>query len=459
MNEKHVVVVGAGPVGSVLSVLLAKRGFDVTTYEKRPDMRRVDVGAGRSINLVLTRRGLQALELVGLREAVLHLTVPVLGRMMHDREGHLAYQPYGKDDSERNYSVSRGRLNEYLLNAAERAGCKIHFDHELVEADLDEGWLRFKRHDIEGEVEVSAHTVFGCDGAPSAVRRVLVEDHGVSESIEMLDHGYKEVLFPPDAAGEFAMAGHALHIWPRGHHMLMGLANKDRSFTGTIYLPWKGPDSFESLATARDVDRFFEKHYPDAIGLLEPDFDDEFVSGPTGELGTVRCSPWYLGDRALLVGDAAHGIVPFFGQGLNSGFEDCAVLWNLLAAHHDLGHVFELFFDARKTNTDAIADLAVENFTEMRDKVGDERFLLKKAIEHRIEQEMPDIYRSRYAMVMYSSNPYRHCLEAGEIQNEILEDLVDTAQKPEDVNMRLARDLIERKLVPYCREHRVDLDF
>lgn len=451
------VVVGAGPVGCVLSVLLARRGFAVSTYEKRPDMRRTDIDAGRSINLVLTRRGLRALELLGLRESVLQLTVPVLGRMMHSLTGDLAYQPYGKDDSECNYSVSRGQLNEYLLDAAEREGCQIHFDHELLDADFDEGWLRFASP--AGEFEVAAETVFGCDGGPSAVRRALVQHHGVGDSEEWLAHGYKEMLFPAAPDGEFAMAGHALHIWPRGAHMLMGLANLERSFTGTVYLPNEGPGSFAELSTRDAARAFFERNYPDAIALLNEDWDAEFVAGPTGHLGTVRCDRWFHADRALLVGDAAHAIVPFFGQGLNCGLEDCSVLWELTDDFEDLATVFEKFFELRKPNSDAIADMALENFVEMRDKVADEHFLLQKAIEHRIEQEHADIYRSRYATVMYSYNPYSVAFEAGRIQSKILAELARDVTDAEQVDLERAVALIEERLTPFYEAHDVDLGF
>lgn len=457
-NDRHVAVVGAGPVGCVLSVLLARRGFAVATFEKRPDMRRKDLAAGRSINLVLTRRGLRALELVGMRESVLQLTVPVLGRMMHSVAGELSYQPYGRDDSECNYSVSRGRLNEYLLDAAERAGCTLYFEHELVDADLDEGELIFEGPDGD-EIQASADVVIGCDGAGSGVREVLVAEHGAEDSIEWLEHGYKELLFPTGSDGDYAMAGHALHIWPRGDHMLMGLANNDRSFTGTIYLRNEGPHSFAELDDEARVLSFFEQHYPDAIGLLTEDFEREFIEHPLGHLGTVRCAPWHYEGRALLVGDAAHAIVPFFGQGLNCGFEDCAEFDRLLDSTDDFSELFATFYERRKTNADAIADMALENFVEMRDLVSDEQFLLRKAIEHRIEQEMPQLYRSRYATVMYSYNDYRDVYDAGAIQEEILGELADGVDDADEVDLAGARRLIADRLVPFYESRGVDLDF
>jgi kynurenine 3-monooxygenase len=441
----------------VLSVLLARRGFAVSVYEKRPDMRREDIDAGRSINLVLTRRGLRALELLGLREAVLNLTVPVLGRMMHSLAGELTYQPYGKDDSECNYSVSRGKLNEYLLDAAEAAGCKIHFEHELVDADFDEDWCRFTHH--EGMIEVSADVVFGCDGAFSGVRKALVENHGAKDSIGWLQHGYKELEFPVGADGGFPMDGHALHIWPRGVHMLMGLANLDNSFTGTIYLRNHGDESFEALDSAEQVQALFERHYPDAIALLEDDFAQEFVESPVGHLGTVRCAPWHHQGKVLLVGDSAHGVVPFFGQGLNCGFEDCAVFWELSEDVDDLARLFDEYYELRKTNTDAIADMAEENFIEMSERVGDKRFLLKKAIERRIEQSYPELYRSRYATVMYSYNPYRLAFDAGLIQSGILSELAEGIESADEVDMLYARALITERLTPFYAAHNVDLSF
>ncbi|WP_222615294.1 FAD-dependent oxidoreductase [Persicimonas caeni] len=451
---KKMTVVGAGPVGCVLAMLLAKRGHDVEMYEMRPDMRAESADGGRSINLVLTDRGLRALEMFGLREKVLEITVPVLGRMMHSVDGELAYQPYGKDDSECNYSVSRGELNKFLLDAAEEMGITIHFEKTCTGADFDTSQLHF-----EGSDPVDAGVIFGADGAPSAVRKALVEAGAVDDSVEMLEYGYKELIFPAADGGEPAMAGHALHIWPRGDHFLMGLANLDGSFTGTIYLPWKGEHGFEELDSVEKVRAFFEEFYPDAIPLLGEDFEEEYLSNPNGKLGTVRCKPWHLGDRALLIGDAAHGIVPFFGQGLNCGFEDCVVLDEVFTQTDDLAEAFSTFDTRRKPNSDAIADMALENFVEMRDKVGDPHFLLKKAVEHRLENEFTDIYRSRYAMVMYSYIPYSVAYSLGEVQQEILEELCADIERPEDADMEHARELIEQKLVPLYDQHDVDLSF
>ncbi len=455
---KSLTVVGAGPVGCVLSTLLAERGFDVTVFEKRPDLRSASLAGGRSINLVLTERGLSTLERIGLRDQVLELTVPVLGRMMHSDGGDTSFQPYGKDESECNHSVSRGQLNEFLLDAAEDAGVDIHFDCALRCADFDERTLRVDTADGDGPTTVDFDVVFGCDGAPSVLRQALVEAGEIDESVEFMDWGYKELLFPADDDGSWALDRDALHIWPRGDHFLMGLANLDGSFTGTLYLDRSGPESFESLDDHRSVRNFFERYYPNATPLLG-DFVDEFLDNPTGRLGTVRAEPWYLDGTALLVGDAAHGIVPFFGQGLNCGLEDCLVLDELLDGADDFESVFHAFFERRKTNTEAIADMALENAVEMGDKVADDDFLLKKEVESLIEQRFADIYRSRYAMVMYSTNDYRAAFEAGEIQKQLLASLCDGVDDAGDVDLDEARRLIEDQLTPVYDNYNVDLDF
>lgn len=459
-SDKLTVVVGAGLVGCLLAVLLKRRGYNVALYEQRPDMRRVDLPAGRSINLVLTHRGLRGLDLLGLRERVLELTVPVLGRMMHDKDGQLAYQPYGKDDSECNYSISRAALNIFLLNLAQHEQIPIIFDHALKDADFDAGRLTFEH---EGrQVEISADVVFGADGGGSKVRRLLVERHeGFSQDAKLISHGYKEMTFAAGPEGSYAMAGHALHIWPRGHHMLMGLANLDGSFTGTLYLPFEGEDSLDELSTPQAVRAFFEAHYADAIPLLETAPEIDFFDGPTGSLGTVRTAPWHYKDKVLLIGDAAHAVVPFFGQGLNCGFEDCVVLDELLKAPDSvsLATIFERFYTQRKPNAEAIADMALENFEEMSSKVADERFLLRKKVERRIEQELGHIYRSRYATVMYSANPYKVAQDAGRIQDEILAELVQGIHDASQVDMARAQALIHERLTPFYQEHDVSLSF
>lgn len=455
--QADTIVVGAGPVGCVLALVLQRHGMQVEVYERRPDMRRADLVAGRSINLVLTARGLRALRLIGLEEEVLALTVPVYGRMMHSLEGELTYTAYGKDESERNYSVSRGELNIALLDAVERAGIPVHFERSLESAELSEG-VRLHFSGPEGPLSVSPARAFGADGAPSALRTALIEHSGGECEVEMLADGYKELLFPAAPEGGFSLDSRSLHIWPRGVHMLMGLPNRDGSFTGTMYLPNEGPWGFSSLHDKASVEAFFEEHYPDAIPALAPDYAQEVLEAPLGKLGTVRCLPWRLDERVLLVGDAAHAIVPFFGQGLNAGFEDVAVL-NGLLGQGPLAEAFAAYEAARKPAGDAIAEMALENYVEMRDKAGDAAFILKKRVQARLEQAFAPAYRTRYAMVVYSSIPYHEAQAAGRVQDEIVAELCRDLVDPADLDLARAEALVREKLTPFVEARGIDLNF
>ncbi|MGE0706627.1 MAG: FAD-dependent oxidoreductase [Planctomycetota bacterium] len=460
MTDENIAVIGAGPVGCVLALLLQRRGFRVTVHEKRADMRQGGVAAGRSINLVLTRRGLRALRLLGLEDEVLAITTPVFGRMMHSLAGELTYTPYGKDDRERNHSISRGDLNRFLLDQAEAAGVTLHFERELAGFDPRAGTLRFQDPAGRPLPEVTAARVFGADGAPSAVRAGLVDAGLAEHRMDLLPDGYKELLFPAAPGGGFAMEQRALHIWPRGTHMLMGLPNLDGSFTGTIYMHHEGAVSFAALDAPAAVEAFFAAHYPDAVPLLGQGLGQAFLDSPTGILGTVRCSAWRHADRVLLVGDAAHAVVPFFGQGLNCGFEDCAALDQLLrAGGSDLGAVFQAYEDERKPAGNAIADMALENYVEMRDRVGDPAFILQKRVEQRVEAALAPRYRSRYAMVVYSSIPYHLAREAGELNAGILAELCQGIEEPEQADLARAEALVAERLTPFVAAHGLDLDF
>lgn len=454
--SEQAIVVGGGPVGCVLGVLLARRGWSVELYERRRDLRQVEGAAGRSINLVLTARGLRALELLGLKQQVLEITVPVYGRMMHTEAGDLAYQPYGKDDRECNYSVSRGDLNRYLLDIAERDGVRVHFEHAVSDVDVREG--SFSVTHAGATRRVTTPHLFGADGAPSAVRGGMQALDDFQGSVDMLPDGYKELLFPATPEGNYCMEVRALHIWPRGRHFLMGLPNQGGSFTGTLYLPLEGEESFATLTTPEAVRAFFDRHYAEAVPLLG-DFVADFLESPTGHLGTVRCAPWHVGETTLLVGDAAHGIVPFFGQGLNSGFEDCAVLHELLTQETPLDELFARYSARRKPNGDAIADMALENYVEMRDKVGDPAFRLRKAVESRLEKAYPEVFRSRYAMVVYSSIPYALAQEAGRIHDGILDALCAGIEDPEAADLARGRALIEERLTPWLEAQGISLAF
>jgi len=458
IERSEVTIVGGGLVGSLLAILLARRGHAVTVHERRSDLRKGEVEAGRSINLAVTRRGIRALERVGLAERALALTVPVHGRMVHGPTGGVAFQPYGRDTSECNYSISRAALNEFLVREAEARGARLRFDSRLVEADFERGRLVFENPRDGRREETRARVVFGADGAGSAARAALSRTPGFVERLEPLGHGYKELDIPAGPGGGFRIEKNALHVWPRGAFMLMALPNPDGNFTVTLYLPERGPHGFDRLDAPARVTALFREQFPDALPLIA-DLEAAFFDRPTGALGTVRCRPWRSGDRALLLGDAAHAIVPFFGQGMNCGFEDCTVLDDLIASQAGWGEVFAEFERLRQPNADAIADMAIENFVEMRDRVGDARFLLRKAVEHRLEVEMPSEYRSRYSMVMYSHIPYRTAQEAGEVQQTILDELCRELASAGDLDLGLARRLIRERLAPLLRQRAASLDY
>jgi kynurenine 3-monooxygenase len=460
-RDPRIAIVGGGLVGSLAAVYLARRGFDVTVYERFPDIRAARDAGGRSINLVVAARGVRALERVGLKEGVLALTVPVLGRMVHAVDGELSYQPYGKDDSECNYSISRAELNRFLIDAAESRGVLYAFEHRLVAAELESGRLEFELSGAGERRSVAAGCVLGADGAASAVRGALRGRPGFEDSMDLLEWGYKELTIPAGEGGAYRLAPDALHIWPRHRIMLMALPDRGGSFTVTLYLPHRGESSFAELDTEAEVERLFESQFRDAIPLI-PGFAASFLSHPTGELGTVRCRPWHLRGRVALIGDAAHAIVPFFGQGMNAGFEDCRVLDELLDRHGTEGfeRVFTEYTATRKPNADAIADMALDNFVEMRDRVADPAFLVRKQVEHRLEEELPREYRSRYSMVMYGAHiPYRAAQEIGEIQNGILDELCDGLVSASDLDLAKAKRLIRDKLAPYLESRRISLDY
>ena len=458
-SKREVAIVGGGLVGSLLAVFLLRRGYGVTVWEQRPDLRGSGEEGGRSINLVVTSRGIHALRQVGLDKLVGQITIPVRGRMMHAIDGRLTFQPYGRDESECNYSVSRAELNRLLLVEAGKRGARLEFDKRLADADFRTGRLSFLDEHMGQTVETEATVVLGADGAGSAVRAALQKLEGFRDSIEPLGHGYKELLIPADERGQYRIEKNALHIWPRGDIMLMALPNLGGSFTVTLYLPEQGASSFAELDTADGVRELFERQFADSIPLI-PDLTEAFAANPTGFLGTVRCHPWHLEDRVALIGDAAHAIVPFFGQGMNAGFEDVTVLDSLMDRHdEDWGAVFDAYTDARKPHADAIADMALENFVEMRDRVGDAEFLLRKQVEYRLERDWPTEYRSRYSMVMYGDVPYRVALEAGLIQREILDEVCRGLGSAEQLDSARARGLIGEKLAPFLAKHSIVLDY
>eukprot|EP00457_Paulinella_chromatophora_P003794 gb/GEZN01003802.1/.p1 GENE.gb/GEZN01003802.1/~~gb/GEZN01003802.1/.p1 ORF type:complete len:506 (-),score=85.70 gb/GEZN01003802.1/:576-2060(-) len=457
-----VTVVGAGLAGSLLAVYLRRQDFDVDVYEWRSDIRVDSKTAGRSINLVLTSRGLYALAEVGLAKRMLAITVPVYGRTIHALDGSLSYQPYGPDDTHRNFSVSRLQLNQLLLTAAEEAGARFHFEHGLDHLDILNSTL-YNYCSTKGHPHLRssrARHVLATDGAGSRCRQALkgllgdqLEDRGIP-----LNSSYKELLMPAGVGGKYLMDGRSLHIWPRGSHFLMGLPNLDGSFTMTLYAPAIGSElSFASLDTPDKFLRYFQTYYRDAL-LLMPDLVSEYMSNPGGFLGTVQCGPWWYEDRLCLLGDAAHAIVPFFGQGCNAAFEGVQLLSRLLRTQA-FQPAFQNFFETYKPNADAIAKMAMENYYEMMAKSGDPRFQLQKQLEVRIAKALPTIYCSRYVMVTHCLIPYQLCLQVGKIQEEILIALTPSeVTSPEQVSMDQAKRLVEEKLVPFLRKANISAE-
>ncbi|MFZ0417982.1 MAG: NAD(P)/FAD-dependent oxidoreductase [Candidatus Sulfotelmatobacter sp.] len=442
-----VTLIGAGLNGPLLAILLMQRGFTVDVYERRPDMRRVRVSAGRSINLAISTRGIHALQQAGLWERMRSIIIPMKGRMMHSIAGELTFQPYGKNDFEVINSISRAELNIALMNAAEEQGATIYFHQRCAGYDLKTGELRV-RNEATGEEKIRrTEVVIGCDGAASALRAEMLKLNRFNFSQQYLDYGYKELTIPAGPNGEHLLETNALHIWPRGNHMLIALPNIDGTFACILFLPFEGADSFASLSTERDIVRFFQQRFPDVLRLM-PQLADNYATNPTGAMVTIKCSPWHVEGRSLLVGDAAHAIVPFFGQGINCGFEDCTYLVELLDRHGaDWARVFAEFGAERKINTDAIADMAIDNFTEMRDRVADAHFLFRKKVELALEAKYPKLFVPKYAMVTFHRIPYSVALARGAVQDRMLAELCNGVNRVEDLDWKKADRLIHRDLI------------
>jgi kynurenine 3-monooxygenase len=444
-STPEITLVGAGLAGSLLTIFLARRGHRVTLLERRLDPRKTAAlaSAGRSINLALANRGIAALEEVGVMESVRSELIPMAGRMLHDEEGRLRLIPYGNKPHEVIYSVSRAGLNALLLDAAESTGrVSIRFGETV-------GGVDFANRRVlpqTGPYEV----LIGTDGSASAVRAAILERTGGRLDEEPLGHGYKELTIPASekngGAGRFRMEKNALHIWPRGEYMLIALPNIDGSFTVTLFLPNQGDESFEALTTPEAVTALFERRFADAIPLM-PSLVEDFFGNPTGHLETIRCAPWSFEDHALVLGDAAHAIVPFHGQGMNAAFEDCSAFDRCLAdPDRPWNEVFAEFETRRRPNTDAIADMALENYVEMRSTVREPKFQLKKDLSFRLEERHPGRFIPRYSMVMFHTIPYAEAKRRGAIQEEILDELTSRAASLDEVDLARADRLIAERL-------------
>ncbi len=445
--SKKVTIVGAGLVGSLLSIYLAKRGYTVNIFERRSDMRKEKMSAGKSINLALSDRGWRGLEGIGIADEIRKIAIPMFGRFIHLKNGSTSFQPYGKKE-QAIYSVSRADINMKLMDLAEQQpNVKIHFNERCTTLDRNAVEAHFENSGSQKTTAVKSDLVFGADGAFAASRlNMQLSSDRFEYNQHYIEAGYKELIIPPGAAGEFLIEKNALHIWPRGTFMMIALPNTDGNFTCTLFLPFEGEKSFTSLKTREQVKLFFETEFPDAVPLM-PTLIDDFMNNPTSSLVTVKCFPWTFDNKIGLIGDAAHAIVPFYGQGMNCGFEDCVVLNELIEKHKEnWNEIFPEYQSLRKPDADAIADLAIMNFIEMRDKTADPKFLLQKKIEARFSEKHPDKWIPLYSMVTYSPHiRYSAAFQNGQKQEAIMQKIMAAA----DIDKKWDSDEVEKEILKY----------
>ncbi|WP_237274973.1 FAD-dependent oxidoreductase [Tenacibaculum ovolyticum] len=435
MNKKdNILIIGAGLCGSLLALRLAQRGYKVAVYESRPDLRTTDISAGRSINLALSDRGFKALRLCGVEEKAREICIPMYGRLIHDIKGNTFASNYSGREGEYINSISRGDLNGILLTEAEKhENVTIHFNKKCSSVDIENTIAHFKDYKTKEEFSINTDVIFGTDGAGSILRKsyYLERKFLFSYSQNYLSHGYKELEIPADALGNHQISKEHLHIWPRGEYMLIALPNMDGSFTVTLFLSYdEGEYNFNNLTSEEKITSFFETQFPDALALI-PSIKDEFLNNPTGALGTVKCSPWHYQNKTILMGDASHAIVPFYGQGMNASFEDITVFDEILSHFErsreieDWETVFKRYEKVRKEDTDAIADLAIDNFHEMKDHVANQIFKEKRKLEMTLEENFPSAYFSKYSMVTFNENiPYAEAMKKGRAQDKALLNMV-----------------------------------
>ncbi len=444
--KNNITIIGAGLVGSLLSIYLKRRGYDVKIYERRDDMRKQEMSAGRSINLALSDRGLLALEKIGLANDIKSICIPMYGRYIHNVDNSTVTQPYGINNQHIN-SVSRATLNMKLMDLAEKNGVEIYFNHKCENIDWGKNKITFETNTNQIET-VYFDLLFGSDGAFAASRLEHQLQHSKFDYHQYyIDCGYKELTIPPTSNGEFAMEVNALHIWPRKDYMLIALPNLDKSFTCTLFFPFEGPLSFTNLDTKEKIVLFFKTNFADIIPLM-PNYVEDFLNNPTSSLVTVKCFPWIREDKFALIGDAAHALVPFFGQGMNCGFEDCRILDELIDKHQEnWALILEDYQTLRKPDADAIADLAVNNFVEMRDKTGNAKFLLQKKIEANIHKKYPEKWIPAYSLVTFSPNiRYSDALNRGQKQEAIMQEIMQLDNIEELWNSELVEQMILSKV-------------
>jgi len=423
--KKDITIVGAGLVGSLCALYMIKRGANVNVFERRKDLRSEIITAGKSINLALSKRGWTALKKVGIDKEVKKIAIPMYKRIMHDKEGNLSEQPYG-NDGEAIYSVSRAQLNVLMMEMAEKNGAKLYFNERCVDANLEEAIASFENSITNKKQIISSDLLIGADGAFSTIRKQMFEKHNHEYVYNEIQHDYKELMIPAGKNGGYLLDKNALHIWPRGEFMVIALANLDGSFTCTLFAPKKGVNSFEKLNTKEEVLQYFTSIFPDFFEIV-PDLYEQWESNPTSSLGIIRTFPWHVKKSSLLIGDSAHATVPFYGQGMNAGFEDCRILDELLDKYDDnFETCFKEYSKSRKPNGDGLQDLSMHNFIVMRDKTADPKFLLQKEIEKKFANLYPDKWIPLYSMVSFTNTPYSEAWEIGMKQEKIMQSIMNT---------------------------------
>ena len=451
-QEKTATIIGAGLVGSLWAVYLSKAGYKVTLYERRPDIRKADIAAGKSINLALSVRGWTALDKVGVGDEIRKIAIPMYGRMMHDLEGNLAYQPYGKED-QAIFSVSRGKINAAMMDIAENQGkATIFYRHACEGVNTETGEAYLRNELTEERFTLKSDVVFAADGAFSSVRyNSFQKRNRFTYSQHYIEDGYRELLLPANADGSYKMDKNALHIWPRGRFMLIALANEDGSFTCTLFMPYENDQyAFDQLTSRDKVEHFFQEVFPDFYAMM-PSVADAWEDHPLSSLAIVRCKPWHAGKVALM-GDAAHATVPFYGQGMNAGFEDCRIMFELLEKHQeDWSAVFEEYSQVRKPDGDALQDLSLDNYLVMRDYVADPSFILRKKIEAKFSEMHPDRWMPLYSQVTFSNIRYSEAYRQGQVQNAIM----DEVMAMENIEERWESDSV----MAYLLEKSMDFKF
>ena len=456
-KKENIWIIGAGLCGSILALRLGQRGYQVTLVEKRPDLRKIEQDAGRSINLAFSDRGMKAMKMVGLENEVEKLCLPMIGRMIHDKKSNKFMSLYSGKENKYINSISRPGLNMLLLDSAEKLpNVSLIFNQSCESLDFENSTAVFKEYQTNEYSTYKADLIFGTDGAGSIVRNNMFDDKSIrlSFSIDWLSHSYKELTIPASKNGKFQDDPKALHIWPRGENMLISLPNLDGSFTVTLFLAHQtGKDNFEKLNTAEKVNEYFEREFPDAKALM-PNLAKEFFENPTAYLGTVKCYPWNVMGKTLILGDAAHAIVPFYGQGMNASFEDVVVLDKFIEKHEgDWKTTFSEFEKERKIDADAIAELSIDNFHEMKEHVANPLFQEKRKLEVALEDNFPKKYNSKYSLVTFNADiPYSKAMKIGRAQDKAILNLLEDGKLKDTMSLEEKLTLVLNETKDYYTE-------